>query len=95
MKRYFDEMSMVLLMQQNESLQKEFASLGYDSSKESLEQMKVLINNNFLNHKCKKALNKIFDILYREDGEYDADKEWDSGTLNDVADEVLPLFEAR
>jgi len=44
---------------------------------------------------AQKALNKIFDILYREDGEYDADKEWDSGTLNDVADEVLPLFEAR
>jgi hypothetical protein len=60
MKVNFDEMSMVLLIQQNESLQQELTKLGYDSSKESLEQMKFLINNNFLNHKCKKALNKIF-----------------------------------
>jgi hypothetical protein len=57
---YFNEMSMVLLIQQNENLQKELASLGYDSSDKGLEQMKVLINNNFLNYKCKRALNKIF-----------------------------------
>ena len=60
MKAYFCEMSMALLIQQNESLRKEFSDLGYDSSDESLEQMKVLINNNFLNHKCKKALSKLF-----------------------------------
>ena len=57
---YFNEMSMVLLIQQNESLQKEFASLRYDASEEGLERAKVLIKNNFLNHKCKKALNKLF-----------------------------------
>ena len=57
---YFNELSMVLLIQQNENLQKELAELGYDSSNEGLEQMKVLINNNFLNYKCKRALNKIF-----------------------------------
>lgn len=57
---YFNEMSMVLLIQQNESLQKEFASLGYDSSNESLEHLKVIIHDNFLNYKCKKALNKVF-----------------------------------
>jgi len=60
MKVYFCEMSMVLLIQQNENLQKELANLGYDSSNEGLEQMKVLINNNFLNYKCKKALIKLF-----------------------------------
>jgi hypothetical protein len=59
---YFNEMSMVLLIQQQESLQKELTSLGYDSSEESLEQMKVLINNNFLNYKCKKALESIFKV---------------------------------
>lgn len=58
--RYFNEMSMTLLIQQNESLQKEFANLGYDASEKGLEQIKLLINNHFLNHKCKKALNKIF-----------------------------------
>lgn len=56
----FYEMSMVLLIQQNENLQKELAELGYDSSNKGLEQMKVLINNNFLNHKCKRALKKLF-----------------------------------
>ena len=58
--RYFDELSMVLLIQQNENLQTELANLGYDSSEKGLEQMKVLINNNFLNYKCKRALNKLF-----------------------------------
>jgi len=53
-------MSMTLLIQQNESLQKEFANLGYDASEKGLEQIKLLINNHFLNHKCKKVLTKIF-----------------------------------
>lgn len=56
----FCEMSMVLLIQQNDDLRKEFAKFGYDSSDESIEQMKMLINNNFLNHKCKAALIKMF-----------------------------------
>lgn len=57
---YFNEMRMVLLIQQNDSLRKELSKLGYDSSEKELEQTKLLIKNNFLNHKFKKALNKIF-----------------------------------
>jgi hypothetical protein len=57
---YFDELSMTLLIQQNESLQKEFAKLGYNSTDEGLEQIKMLIKNNFLNYKCKRALEKVF-----------------------------------
>ena len=60
MKTYFCEMSMALLIQQNESLQVELAKLGYDSREQGLEQMKTVINANFLNYKCKRALNKIF-----------------------------------
>lgn len=58
--RYFDELSMVLLIKQNENLRTEFAKTGFDSTDSGLEQMKFLIKNNFLNHKCKKALNKLF-----------------------------------
>lgn len=58
--KHFDSLSMVLLIQQNENLKKEFAELGYDSSEQGLEQIKIFINANFLNYKCERALKKIF-----------------------------------
>ena len=60
MKAIFCEISMALLIQQNESLRKEFSEFGFDSSDEAIEHMKMLINNNFLHHKAKSALNKMF-----------------------------------
>lgn len=60
MKAVFCEMSMTLLIQQNESLREEFSKFGFDSSDDALQQMKLLINNNFLNHKAKAALYKMF-----------------------------------
>jgi hypothetical protein len=60
MKPVFIEEKMVMLIQQAESLKEEFRKLGYDPSDESIQQMKFLIKNNFLNHKAKSALNKLF-----------------------------------
>lgn len=60
MKTVFCEMSMALLIQQNKSLREEFSKFGFDSSDDALRQMKMLINNNFLNHKVKAALYNMF-----------------------------------
>ncbi len=60
MKAFFCEMSMILLIQQNQSLREEFAGFGYDSSDKSLEFMKTLVNNHFLNYKVKAVLNNMF-----------------------------------